>query len=181
MNDEENGVTMKDAFIQIGLCVLIGVAIGLTINHFTDMATVTIVLSASGNIKQIENHTGFTITNISIQVVGKTEPSTMPARRYYETGCERCGKPWPTYAPLNEHTTWFEGATNGFQIVTGTNQVQLLGSRGCFPLCETCWLELQTPAARLPYYRHLIELWERDAPGEITNWPAVKAAVEAGR
>jgi hypothetical protein len=31
-------------------------------------------------------------------------------------------------------------------------------SKGCFPLCESCWSEL-TPETRLPYYKELYESW----------------------
>jgi hypothetical protein len=47
---------------------------------------------------------------------------------------------------------------------------------GCFPLCEDCWEDLETPEARMPYYRRLIlEVWE-----EPELWPAVEESVRAG-
>lgn len=68
------------------------------------------------------------------------------------------------------------------------------GGSGCFPLCEKCWADLGTPAARLPFYRALYELWlldvgrkpygpERFAALEATRsaWPLIEAAVRAGR
>ncbi|MGV9002026.1 MAG: hypothetical protein ACOH18_03695 [Candidatus Saccharimonadaceae bacterium] len=48
---------------------------------------------------------------------------------------------------------------------------------GCFPLCETCWTELETPEARLPFYEMLVfERWS-----EAERWPTIQAAVLAGR
>ena len=35
---------------------------------------------------------------------------------------------------------------------------------GCFPLCESCWQELGTPEARMPYYRELWESWLDSTP-----------------
>jgi len=41
---------------------------------------------------------------------------------------------------------------------------------GCFPLCQTCWEELGTAEARVPFYRDLFERWERDHPVDWDDW-----------
>lgn len=55
------------------------------------------------------------------------------------------------------------------------------GGMACFPLCESCWQELGTPEARLPYYRALVDSWKQwdGQTGEKAEdrWPAIKAAV----
>lgn len=57
-------------------------------------------------------------------------------------GCLRCGDSWH-WKP--EHTTED-------------------GEGGSFPLCEECWLALETPEARWPYYEKLVALWEEGMP-----------------
>jgi hypothetical protein len=52
--------------------------------------------------------------------------------------------------------------------------------RGCFPLCETCWQELGTPEARLPFYRKLWNEWVDEHGMDPAVWERIKAAVEAG-
>jgi hypothetical protein len=48
----------------------------------------------------------------------------------------------------------------------------------CFLLCETCWKELGTPEARLPYYRKFVfELSEEEIQ---QYWPAIQTSVLAG-
>lgn len=54
---------------------------------------------------------------------------------------------------------------------------------GCVVLCEVCWQQLGTPEARLPYYRELVDYQIAHRSEDIDperNWPAIKAAVEAG-
>jgi len=55
------------------------------------------------------------------------------------------------------------------------------GGGGCFPLCQGCWEELGSAAARLPYYRALWEIWQATGGTEET-WEELQAAVylEAG-
>jgi hypothetical protein len=48
--------------------------------------------------------------------------------------------------------------------------------RGCFVLCEECWCCLETPAARMPFYRQLWETW-RSRQGYETNWDEIEKAV----
>jgi hypothetical protein len=69
--------------------------------------------------------------------------------------CHRCLTPW-LFVPLHD-TAYSE-------------------FEGCFPLCEECWRELETPARRLPYYRELLAEWERMTPGYVT--PEMIAAVK---
>lgn len=54
-------------------------------------------------------------------------------------GCIRCGDTWD-WKP--SHTTYFPD-----------------GSGGMFPLCEECWTELGTAAARQPFYKKQFEEW----------------------
>lgn len=49
-------------------------------------------------------------------------------------------------------------------------------SGGCFPLCELCWVELETPERRLPYYRQLWEEWRAGGDTEH-EWDDIEAAV----
>lgn len=74
--------------------------------------------------------------------------------RGYST-CLRCARPWDK---VGDHSTSYTD------------------KQGCFPLCECCWSDL-TPELRLPYYRILVfEVWESP-----DDWPAIEAAVLAGR
>lgn len=73
--------------------------------------------------------------------------------------CLRCGRPWKFVAG---HITDYAPG------------------RGCFPLCESCWAELETPAQRLPYYRSLVGGWGRWTEDNWDRWPDIKRAVEAG-
>lgn len=58
--------------------------------------------------------------------------------------------------------------------------------RGCFPLCEDCWIIL-TPEERLPYYREMWEGWFRWAKNkeQITDlnkrWVEIEGAVLGGK
>lgn len=68
--------------------------------------------------------------------------------------CEKCERTWDK---VSGHVTDFSEY------------------RGIFPLCESCWRELKTPEARLPYYSNVVfKSWR-----ETNTWPAVKAAVLA--
>jgi hypothetical protein len=58
------------------------------------------------------------------------------------SACGRCQFPWPV---VRGHSTAYDP------------------SSGCFPLCEGCWQELQTPENRMPYYMALVDWWEREA------------------
>lgn len=81
-------------------------------------------------------------------------------RKHYMNGsCGRCGTPWPV---ANYHNTKF--CEHG----------------GCFPLCEDCWQELETPEARLPYYRELMKWWD-ETEVSATRDEAVFAAVMEGK
>lgn len=69
--------------------------------------------------------------------------------------CHRCRTPWKF---VEAHVTDY------------------LKGRGCFPLCEKCWAELETPDARLPYYRELWMEWE--FRGGL--WDNIEKAVREG-
>lgn len=69
--------------------------------------------------------------------------------------CHRCLTPWPF---VTHHDTAYSEHS------------------GCFPLCEQCWQELETPARRLPYYQELLAEWDRLTPGYVTA--ELTAAVE---
>jgi hypothetical protein len=73
--------------------------------------------------------------------------------------CHRCGMPWKF---CREHSTRY---TDG---------------QGCFPLCEKCWQELETPGNRLPYYRELWEEWNEQLEIDPERWEQIKSAVMAG-
>lgn len=51
---------------------------------------------------------------------------------------------------------------------------------GCFPLCKKCWRELGTPEKRLPYYRMLIDDWNRwgHVDENEAKWLLIRKAVE---
>ena len=87
-------------------------------------------------------------------------------------GCLRCRFPWVL---VRSHTTHYD-----------KNDTRL----GCFPLCEDCWLELQTPAQRMPYYMSLVDKWEEeqnarhdqvlDLKDYEQDRAGIRAAVESG-
>ena len=70
--------------------------------------------------------------------------------------CYRCETPW-TF--VKSHTT------------------QITRTQGCFPLCEQCWSELETPRARMPFYRAMWESWSADGVSSATEWALIEAAV----
>lgn len=76
--------------------------------------------------------------------------------------CGRCDVPWKF---ITEHVT--RDGRNG----------------GGFPLCESCWRELATPEARMPYYRALWAIWTlTDVSGTLdqTRWDDIEHAVNSG-
>lgn len=86
-------------------------------------------------------------------------------------GCFRCGTKWKTGQAW--HLTPYEWEQD---IFPGKRYA----SRSCFPLCESCWLALATPAARLPYYRYLVDKWTEDDPGAGWKWLAISNSVVQG-
>jgi hypothetical protein len=70
--------------------------------------------------------------------------------------CGRCGRPW-------KFTTYHSTAYRA--------------SRGCFPLCETCWSAL-TPVTRVPFYRRMWLDWSHTSEVE---WSAIRRAVLEGK
>src|SRR5690348_6173590 len=76
--------------------------------------------------------------------------------------CYRCNRPW--ICPAQQYVgnrTWRQLPHDRYRGLIGvkphiTNYT--LGS-GCFPLCEPCWTALETPEARLPYYKQLWDSW----------------------
>jgi len=69
--------------------------------------------------------------------------------------CSRCEMPWSN---ITSHTTW------------------LPKNSGLFPLCTSCWEELETPEARLPFYKQLWLRWHRSGtPKE--KWEDIETAV----
>lgn len=57
-----------------------------------------------------------------------------------------------------------------------TSHTTRLQSSGILPLCISCWEELETPEARLPYYKQLWLLWHRSGvPRE--KWEDIETAV----
>lgn len=73
------------------------------------------------------------------------------------------------------------GACGGFWNVVEGHHTFYTSGRGCFPLCEQCWTDLATPAARLPYYRDLFDHWCESSPHPASQWEAIEHAVLAGK
>lgn len=70
--------------------------------------------------------------------------------------CGRCNLPW--YAGYPHDTEYMERTA-------------------CFALCGSCWRELATPEARLPYYQYLVfTVWK-----EPHAWPIIRDAVRDGK
>lgn len=88
-------------------------------------------------------------------VVAKTLRAAAPGYGF----CYRCGWPWK----------FTKGHTTDYSIV-----------KGCFPLCEKCWLKLGCPEARIPYYKMLIDRWELDLPVAEEEKRAIQRAVANG-
>lgn len=132
--------------------------------------------------------------------------SMQPARHITNTifhpgygACGRCNKTWDV---VSGHNTPYEWSKPGemHMLVSGENvaATNIFGGnipkklaeylskphpiRLCFPLCETCWRELKTPQARLPYYRELLNVWKKeDVKGYGEElWLEMKASVLAG-
>jgi hypothetical protein len=73
---------------------------------------------------------------------------------------------------------------------TESHDTEYTPSRGCFPLCESCWQELGTPKKRLPFYSKMWASWRVEATlsDDLTHyeklmltWPKIEAAVLAGK
>lgn len=76
--------------------------------------------------------------------------------------CHRCQTPWRFVTP--HVTRYVEPPPYG---------------KGCFPLCEKCWADLD-PQMRLPYYEWLFAEWGKDG-AEDGEWEACRQAVLAGQ
>ncbi|MCW2601852.1 MAG: hypothetical protein JWM02_3681 [Frankiales bacterium] len=72
--------------------------------------------------------------------------------------CYRCEMPWKF---TENHTTWYSER------------------RGCFPLCEPCWVVL-TPEQRLPFYERLLHEWHAERQVEGGQAEAIIGAAVAG-
>jgi hypothetical protein len=96
--------------------------------------------------------------------------------------CKRCRTPWKFVV---EHATpyWSSPDTLAVQVTPLETVTVPVEQRSCFPLCEKCWQDLGTPAARLPFYRQLWLDWQTmDTDLEAwRTWDAIAAAVLAGR
>ncbi len=68
-------------------------------------------------------------------------------------------------------TTW---------VFVSGHSTQYSRAFGCFPLCEPCWVELETPERRLPYYRQHWELWQESDSKSKAEWEQIEAAVQQG-
>lgn len=98
----------------------------------------------------------------------------------FHRGFGACGKCNRTWDIVEGHITPYEWSTPGKMAmlfggeidpsVIFTNPPQELldriekpqATRGCFPLCESCWASL-TPEDRLPFYRQLLDRWIADS------------------
>lgn len=76
------------------------------------------------------------------------------------SSCYRCDGSWEI---VEEHFTMYTPAM------------------GCFPLCQYCWEELETPSARLPYYHELFDRWSDFGMTSEEDWTAIERAVMAGK
>lgn len=88
--------------------------------------------------------------------------------------CGRCNTPWKF---TKEHVTGIGVPFDSFAGTVGTGHY----TEGVFPLCERCWQELETPEARMPYYRQLWKEWGVDGPQDPRRWDLIEEAVRAGR
>lgn len=100
--------------------------------------------------------------------------------------CERCYRTWDI---VTIHSTWYDLNDVMQKVkIEGINYAIItpIERKGCFPLCQDCWQDLETPEARLPFYRRLMDQWERidrDMDrhlGREMEWEGMKAAVLAG-
>ncbi len=103
--------------------------------------------------------------------------------------CGRCGLNWG-YAKGHD-TNYCPHDDPRFRIPElGIDAPDPSPCQGMFPLCEPCWVELETPANRLPYYRGLWQRWVDDTGGDPAYeyngvplariWTAIEQAVLAG-
>jgi len=76
--------------------------------------------------------------------------------------CGKCGRTWDI---VERHVTWFRLTASGRGM-------------GCFALCQECWCCLQTPEARMPYYR---ELWKQWGSRPDVKWDEFERAVRSER
>jgi hypothetical protein len=71
------------------------------------------------------------------------------------TYCGRCKRPWKEGTiGVPEHVTWYSE------------------SSGVFALCESCWEQLGSPEARMPFYEENRHQW--------SDWDLIAEAVGAG-
>jgi len=85
--------------------------------------------------------------------------------------CMRCGSPW----------NYIEGHDTEYNE-TRDEKGNVIFIEGCFPLCEMCWQELETPEKRLPYYRKLWEYWEKLGVDKSPDlWKKLEQAVLKGK
>lgn len=72
------------------------------------------------------------------------------------SACGRCELPW---AVCDSHITDYDER------------------HGCFPLCEDCWQELETPDARLPFYMAMCDWWETMSEADDERRETIRRAV----
>ncbi len=75
--------------------------------------------------------------------------------------CGKCGRTWDK---VEHHVTWFRFNASREP------------AEGCFALCQECWCCLETPEARMPYYR---ELWAQWGSRPDVKWEEFESAVLA--
>ncbi len=83
--------------------------------------------------------------------------------------CNRCDRPWNH---VERHTTHILGVST--LEYRGTELVQVFISIAS--ICETCWLELETVEARLPFYRMTFDGWGINTTSKI-DWETIKVSV----
>lgn len=106
----------------------------------------------------------------------------MVARRDDDYGYGRCYRCMRTWNHIEGHVTNYESHeldSAAMEQALGEGKIYMASSRrGCFPLCEDCWSALETPDARMPFYRMLWQEWEKSTPGHA-KWADIEAAVNA--
>lgn len=101
--------------------------------------------------------------------------------------CYKCHTSWDH---VESHRTpwWWVSNDRNEQGPVPLNESWTYSS-GCFPLCKECWRELETPQARMVYYRMLWSSWLDEAHQNnrpiaeivalVNKWPAIEAGVNA--
>ena len=102
------------------------------------------------------------LTIIGITSLIKKIPITTAIEHILAPGYSTCGKCKRPWKYVHGHITNYTVAN------------------GMFPLCETCWIELETPSRRLPYYREVWLSWHQWGHEVEAEWEDIETAVLNG-